>query len=266
MDDNKDYIAINYPVVFVILLQIIFIIFGVITIKNLLSTKPNIPKVSIDNYSEIAETTILGQTSKEINKTLFSSAENKSLVESVLYNITLLNTNGSNITKKDAIIRDGSVHNVYISDLNIYLLNMIIDVQEIGQSYRIVYRWTDNYPNRNVPVNGPAMAFCLHESELIYDNFNCKDEYNNRGINTVFRDLTRDYPFKTFSIKTSDTDTEGQLVNTIQLFPGEEITEETAKQELSDYLSELGFNLDDFKYDFTKLTIQPLPDGQKPTR
>lgn len=266
MDGNKDYIAINYPLLFAILFQMIFIIFGIVTIKNLLSAKPNIPKISINNYSEIAETSILGQTNKEINKTLFSSTENKSLVESVLYNITLLNTNGSNITKKDAIIRGGSVRNVFISNLNIYLLNMIVDIEETGQSYRIVYRWTDNYPNRNVPVNGPAMAFCLHENELIYGSFNCKDEYNNHGIDTVFRDLTRDYPFKTFSIKASDTDVEGQAANTIQLFPGEEITEETAKQELSDYLSELGFNLNDFKYDFIRLNIQPFSSSQKPTR
>lgn len=252
MDGDKTLLKVNYPILFVMLLQIIFIIFGIITINNMLNKKPSVPKISIDNYSVIPETTIIGQTDKEINKTVFFSDENKSLLEGILYNIVILNTDGDNIEKEHAIIREGSVHNTYIGELDVYLLNMVIDLEEIGQSYRIAYRWTNNYPNKSVPANNPAMAFCLNKNELIYGGFVCKDEYNNYGADIVVHDLMQYCTFNNFSLKLSDTYRGDPLSITIKLPPGEKPPEDVAVQELSNYLSDLGFSLDDFEYEVVR--------------
>ena len=244
--DNKAPLEINYPVLFVILFQIVFIIFGIITIKNFLNEKTSVPRINISNYSDISDTKVLGQDNGEVNKSFFSNDEKKSVIESAVYDIVLSNTNGNNIEKNSAKIRTDSIHNVYIADLHYYLLNFIVDLEDIGQSYRVVYRKTSDYP---------AIAFCLHEEELIYGKFDCKDKYDNYGADIVVHGLMQGHAFSNFSTILSDTYKGDPLKITIKLPPGEEPPEEVAIQELSHYLSELGFNLDDFQHEI----VRPKP-------
>ena len=94
---------------------------------------------------------------------------------------------------------------------------------------------------------------------MIYDDFDCKDEYDGYGLDVVAYNLIRDHSFNNFSAGLSDIYVSYPLKITIQLFPRDGASEDTAVRELSEYLFEFGINLSDFEYDFAELMYAPLP-------
>lgn len=240
-------IKLNPLVIIAFLIQLIFIIFASIVIYNTLHQKDQTANLDVDNFSSIPDGKIIGQS--EYGKLNFELDETKkNVIENILYNIVYLNNSGS-ISNKGAKIREGSVRNVYIEDLKVYLLNFIVDIEDLQQSYRITYRWADQYPNKSVPADMPAIAFCPQKNELIYGDFNCKDDYNNHGADIIVYGLLRYKIFSSFTVGLSGDVFNGEPLSLrINTISDEKTVEEAAVAEVSDYLSELGFNLDDFNY------------------
>ncbi len=249
MESERRTIQINPILATLIVVQFLFIIFIVIAVSNILNDQNNVAKVDIDDYSDISSGIVIDSTNDLDADTDFALDDTKkSVIGGILYDVVSLN-NIDNIQNNKAIIRQNSVHYAYIYDLQIYFLNFIVDLEDLGQSYRIVYRWADEYPNKSVPTNEPAMAFCLHKDELIYENFNCKDSYNNYGESLVVYDLLRYKDFSNFTVGLSGDIYKGEALNIhINTISNEESFVSSAISEVSEYLSSLGFNLNDFEY------------------
>lgn len=238
------------PVVLVIMIfEIVFVVFVVLTIRNLMQKNAEVPNISIDNYSVIPELLVVGE--KNSGATFELDETKKSVIESVLYDEILFNSVG-NIYNGGAKIRDGSAYNVYINELNIYVLNFIVDIEDLEQSYRVVYRWTDKYPNENIPQNVPGLAFCLDKDELIYGDFGCKDGYNGHGADTVVYDLLKNKTFTNAVLSLSGDVYNGEpLMINIYVDSDDDSVRADATEEISSYLDSVGFDLEDFDYEIS---------------
>ena len=189
MEENRERIKINPIFIIILVIQILFIILAVVTINGISGGGSDVAEVDINNYegSEVENAENLDGV-KGVSVKL--TDEQKTMINSVLYDGVAKN-NFDSVPSKDAVVRKGSLYNVYIDDLKVHMLNMSVDIEDLKQSYRVVYRWADEYPNRSIPTNIPVSAFCLYEDEMIYENFGCKDDYNGHGADMVVYGLLR---------------------------------------------------------------------------
>ena len=238
---------IKPAVVAIAIFEIIFVIFVVLTIRNLMQKNVEVPNISIDNYSAIPELSVVGGDNSGVAFELDETK--KSVIESVLYDEILFNSVG-NIYNGGAKIRAGSAYNVYISELDVYVLNFIVDIEDLRQSYRVVYRWADKYPNENIPQNLPGLAFCPDEDELIYGDFGCKDKYDGYGAGTVVYDLLQNKTFNNAVLSLSGDVYNGKpLMINIYIDSDNDSVAAVAVGEISSYLAGIGFELEDFNYE-----------------
>lgn len=227
---------INPAILIACVFQIIFMVVAGTIIYNSLTPKVEVAKIGIDNYSSV-----------DLNLNLTDTQ--KSVIEGQLASIVALN-NADNTLSYGAEIRAGSTHDVFIDNYNIHFLSSLIDIKELGQSYRVIYRWADQYPNPNVPINYSTMIFCPHKNELIYADFDCHDNFNGRGAEIVLYQLLYNQPFMDFTVATDGNATTG--VEKIYIMPmaSDDAAKSAAEQTLRSWLANLGFNLDDFPYTF----------------
>lgn len=253
MESEHKVYQINPIIAIAVFLQILFIIFIIVTINGVLNSQDDVAKIDIGNYSSISDGVII-DNSDDINvETNYKLDDTKkSVIGGLIYQIALLN-NVDNISNNKATIRADSVHYKYIEDLKIYFLNFIVDLEDLGQSYRIVYRWADEYPNENVPTNEPAMAFCVHEDELIYGDFNCKDDYNGHGEDLVVYLLLKNKKFSDFYINLTGDVLKGGTLENIYISPiiNNEASRNEAENVLRKWLADLGIDLNNFNYEIS---------------
>ena len=249
MEPQKSNLNINPLILIALLFQLLFMIFAFISIKNLIEQDNlAVAEISIDNISSTDvspdNNTISGNAASDLNDT------QKSAVERVLFQTIALNTPaGQNIPNFGAEIRDGSVINTYLEDFDAHILNFIVDIDELGQSYRVVYRWADDYPNKVVPANNPAMVLCLPDRDLVYDDFNCQDEYSGNGDDQIVYDLLRSKLFSNFTAGVTGDVQNGEPLNIkINTLSDDESVKSAAVAEVAEYLESLGFNLSDYEY------------------
>lgn len=249
MELERRTIQINPILTILVIIQLLFIIFIVIAVSNILNDQNNVAKVDIDDYSDISSGIVIDSTNDLDADTDFALDDTKkSVIGGILYDVVSLN-NIDNIQNNKATIRQNSVHYAYIDDLQIYFLNFIVDLEDLGQSYHIVYRWADEYPNENVPTNEPAIAFCPQEHELTYGDFGCKDNYDGDAQSLVVYDLLRYKEFSDFTVGLSGDVYNGEALKLrINTTSDEDSVKSAAIEEVSGYLTELGFNLNDFEY------------------
>lgn len=239
---------INTPIlVGLVLFEIVFVFFLIMTIRQFFKRDTEVVKAGISNYSVLLEEGTVGEDGKNLKLGLDETQ--KSIIEGVLYDEISLNHIG-NVGNQNAKIRDdNSVYYVYIKDLNIYFINFIVDIEDLRQSYRVVYRWSDDPQNENIPQNVPALAFCLEENELKYGDFKCKDKYGGYGKDIVVHDLLKNKIFSNAIL-----DLKGNVYNEepldihIYVDSNKNFEQEVAIGEISSYLSGVGFNLEDFKF------------------
>lgn len=235
---------INPVTVIIIIFEIVFTLFVIFTIRGLFSQDKRVPNIGIENYSVLPELSIIGKDNGGIVSEL--DDEKRAVMENVLYEEILFNNRG-NIYNSGAKIREGFAHYTYISELGIYVLNYIVDIESLQQSYRVVYRWADKYPNENIPQNVTAVAFCLNDEELIYGDFECRDQYSD---DVVVYDLLQNKTFNNSVLNLSGDVYNGEpLIINIYVNSNEESDEEIAVDEISSYLASVGFDLADFNYE-----------------
>lgn len=234
---------LNPIVIMAIIAQVFFTIFAIISIVNMLNSKTIVPSVRVDDYSEINDKkTAMKGSIAELNDT------RKSVVEGILYEIISMNTPDS-VKNYGAKIREESVTNIYLDEFDANFLNFIVDVEELGQSYNIVYRWSDKYPNKIVPSDNPAMAFCPREEDLIYGDFDCRDKYGNRADQQIVYEMLQEKDFDGFAVYVDgDVYHDGELMIDIRTPSNDNEVVEEAINSVSNYLSSLGFELQDYNY------------------
>lgn len=248
MENNQNNYRISPAIAVAVILQLIFLIFAGITIHNLLDRKTEPPKIKIDNYSAIPNGKVINKHSEKSNSQNvdFNLDNYKSEIEESIYNVALINNKG-NIEDKGAKIREKSAHYVYVEDSNTYFLNFIVDIEGLKQSYRFTWR-RDNDSSGQSMVSNTMTAICLKEDEMIYEKFDCKDNYGGRGLDIVIYDLLSKRMFSNFTVGLSGVYDGKPLTFSINVSSDSESAKSAAVKEVSDYLAELGFNLDDFKY------------------
>lgn len=257
MENNQSIYHVNPAIVTAVILQFVFIIFASIAIYSILNRNVGTPKIKISNYSTISDGEVIGgdntaSNTQDIKFTLDDTAKNT--IESAIYDIAS-NNNKNGLANNGAKIREGTSHYVYIENLNAYLLNFIVDIEDLGQSYRFVWLFDNNLLDQNSPKVSSLMVFCPKESEIIYDDFNCKDDYDGHGLDIIVYNLLRYKMFSNFTVGLSNVYNGEPLTLDINVNSDSEATKDAAVQEISNYLSSLGFGLDDFKYTIRYLEV-----------
>lgn len=231
-----------------IVFEVVFVVFVIITVVGILKKNDvEVAKLKIENYSAIPEGRVIGSKNNGVSVNFELNETKKSMIESTLYDEVLLNNNGG--IYNSVKIREGSAYYVYISELDVYLLNFLIDIDELKQSYRLIYRWADRYPNENIAQNVSVLSYCPDEDELINGDFKCKDAYNGRGNDIVVHDILLNKTFSNFAVGVSGDVYNGEPLSiSINTYSDDETTKESAIEEVSSYLSSVGFDLNDFDY------------------
>ena len=244
MDDQEKRIKIqtffkNPFVIIGIVIQIIFIILVIFLIQNITKKETINPNIEINH------------TFDSLPADLPDSS--KSAFESAIYEITSLNQeNIGNIASSGVIVREGSIKNQYLNELNLHYLSFIVDIPSIQQSYHLIYRWSDDKNNRYMPADEPLMAICLPKSQMIYPDFNCRDSYNGKGPQTAVYFL-KNYDLKvnnqSFSItpkgKTNEDNFYYQVaINTC----GNEELKNQANQVFEKQIQDLGFDISEIPH------------------
>lgn len=247
--ENSPNIKINPMIASAVVVQIIFMVLATISLVNILNNnEPVIAKVSVDDYSAVNTTKTSSESSSKTPPMIDDTK--KSVIESELFDTVALNLSDTqNIQNFGAKIREGSVVNTYLNEAKAYLLNFIVDLPDLQQSYRIVYRWADSYPNKFVPSNYPVAAFCLASRDLIYGDFNCQDDYSGLGDDQVVQSLLENHTFSNFTVGILGDAYDGEPLSlSINTISEDQSVKSAAVAEISDYLRPLGFNLDDYEY------------------
>ena len=247
MEQNNKY-KINPIVLVAIVFEFIFVVFVIITISNFLKQETEVVKMGINNFSIISDGSVVGEIGS--NKKLNFNIDDvkKSVIEGTLYDEVSFNNVGD-IYRSNAKIRDGSVYYAYISELEIYFLNFIVDIEGLQQSYHIVYRWSEKSPNENVPADFPIIAFCPRDDELIYGDFDCRDSYDGYGNDIAVHDLLFNKTFENSALGIYGDVYNGEPLRiSINTYSDDEVARGSAVEEVSSYLSSVGFDLNDFDY------------------
>lgn len=182
-------------------------------------------------------------------------ADRKSAINSSLYNIIESNLKSNKFDIKDAIIRESSVKDNYNNSTNINSGSFIVDIPSIKHSYLISYEWSSDSNNINMSGYG-AIASCLPINELIYDDFNCKDDFNQ--YKTQADPILNYLPYeKPNYIITADINNSRTILNinlTLYGYDTRDNTEEEAinkyKTEIINWIKSINLNPDNYSLNY----------------
>lgn len=242
--NGDQQVKINPIMAIAILFELIFIVFVIITINSIFSHDQKMPEIKIDNYSVASDNKITVN-----GKNYEITDDHKAVLGTALYNLVKLN-NSDNVDTSGAKIREDSVKSIYREDNDTYYMYFIVDIEDLGQSYRVAYRQKNEESVTNDTLNeSPFLAFCPKETDLIYGEFECIDEYKGMGETRLVYDMISGKPFSNFTVgMLGDVANNGQLSLLINTKTDSESDKNAAVKELSDYLSSLGINLEDYEY------------------
>ncbi len=243
--EEKPKLRIDPLKAVLVCLQLAFTVFAVISFKQILEKKSVMARMAVENYGEIQRTAV------DTEKLDSLDDMQKAALEGALYDIIALNSpSGTNIPNSGAKIREGSMINRYLPEFDAYFLNFLVDIEELGQSYRVVYRWAEEYPNDIVPIDDPLVAFCPRKEELIYGDFGCQDEFNGNGEDRMAYEMIKKKTFYGFTVGLLSNIYNGaRLELGIYAIKSDQEEEKVrAVETVREYLQQLGFNLDNFEY------------------
>lgn len=245
MQDKNFPLQLNPIHVIAILVEALFIVFAIITFNQIINTGNHAAVVKIDNYSEVGNS-----NNANVEGALSDvKSEHRDIINKAVYDIAALNNTG-NINNFGAKIREGSVSNVYLEELGMNFVHFIVDVEDLGQSYELVYRWIKDMPKdkdlKDIPM---VVAYCPKAEDLIYGNFDCKDEYNGTGEARVVYETLQFHEFNNARFSIIGNPSVGEKLSISILTPTDYETDKSkAIAEFSEYMNSLGFDLEDYEY------------------
>ncbi len=238
---------INYPILILILIQILFIILVIVSIKGLFTEE----RIDPDDITRQPSVNIESLSSKipALNADSISSIEHE-----------LLNIVGKNITDIDfieskAIIRDESIHSHFFETENLGEVNFIVDIPDLEQSYQLFYEYSPDENNSYLESNDRIIALCVEPSEVKYQDFNCNDLYSQGTRNFIIEKYLNFADFDNFYAEVTGKNHD-QI--TINLNWREETDGEEYIREAKEMVSSLGSSPDLFKYSIVQPEI-PVP-------
>lgn len=213
-------------------LQLIIIIMVAFIINRINSDSNAVPYLTISSVTDV----IKGLPSSSVDS-----------IQSALYDA--VRQNGvSESNNSEARIRDNSLINKYFERQNINYINFVVDFPNEKQSYQIFHEWSNDNKNEHILVNGATKIMCLPPDQLIYGEFNCKDENAHNGQRIIVAKYISYYVFNAFTpfLKTDD------LYGVVYINPVlPEISEGEKSsyiQQTKDAIKELGVSPELFQY------------------
>ena len=246
MENNNR--TINYPLLLFVLFQLVFIIFAVVSIKNMIKDD----RINPDDISRQPSISIENLTSKipDLKSSSVVSIEHE-LLRIVKNNLT--DVNFSNIK---ATIREGSAHANFFETENISEINFIVDLPDLKQTYRIFHEYSSDSKNEYLDPNGSIIALCVTESsEIIYEDFACVDLYSQKTRNLIVQKYLAFYDSDYFYAEVVGSNYD--KIN-IGLFRREETDGKTYIEEAKAMVRSLGNSPDLFTYTIVQ------PEGPTP--
>ena len=245
----------NHLLAIFIFLQIVFLILVGVVIYNFNQPKVEVPKKGISNFDAIPSGEVISyneDTKANNSRINFNLGDDKkSVIEGELYRTIALNLPEST-ADYGGKIREGSARQYYFKDQDFYFVNFIVDFEDIGQSYRVIHRWTENYPNQNVPPNNGYMVFCLPKSELIYGEFNCQDQHEDYVLNMIVgQTLPYMHPLSD-GYTTTIEESNPNRISINAKYRTDENTVKTVSAHVKEYLEKLGFSDEEFELYFVR--------------
>lgn len=170
------------------------------------------------------------------------------LVEQDLAKTVEAHTSSFNLSEAIAEVRQDTLKVKKFEELNGYYFSAIIDVPVLRQSYQI-YSF---YPTENSAPNSFPSAtmyvLCIDDRSLmIYQEFDCKDEYPQQIRSNILATYLYYFNFQQFSVSINSDDHSKIIINPIKM--------ETSEQEQQKYLQQtkraidsLGISPESFEY------------------
>ena len=239
---NQSYTKINPIVVIAVLIQLLFIVLVIATINNVLNAEQDNPKVSIDNYSQVENSIELeGNVGNNLKKDILGRA---------IYRTVSMNYDG-NLKNSGANVREGSMRSLYLDDYDYQYMSFLIDLPDIEQTYRVVYRQgDDNTPGGLFGIDDyNAIVFCPREADLIYEPFDCQDGFGTTAMDSILMTLIRYSEFDGFAVNPV-IDLKTGNIETIEIVveSNNEKQQEAAVNKVKEFLESVGMNPDDYTY------------------
>ena len=190
---DQSYTKINPIIVIAVIIELLFIFLVIATVNSILNSEQDTPKVAIDNYSQIENGIELeGNIGNNLKRDVLGRA---------IYRTVSMNYSG-NLKNSGAKVREDSMRSLYLEDYDYQYISFLIDLDDLQQTYRVVYRQGDSKtPSGLLGIDEyNAIVFCPKEEDLIYESFECHDEFGTVAMDSILMTLIRYSEFKGFAV------------------------------------------------------------------
>lgn len=237
-------LRISPIVIIAVFCEMIFLILAGVAIHDILAVQPDPLGVKIDDYTSLANTARLEGSIANFDD------NRRSIIEDALYYTVARNNPGTSVATFGATIRDNSLVNTYIDDLDTPYLNFLVDIPSLQQSYRVIY-YHSTFSTAVITSDSIAevAVLCPKDNELIYGDFDCQDDYRHNGEDNILAQFIGSKLFSNFSVAVVGDAAAGEHISfDIRVESDEPEVTASAVTELSNFLRQLGFSLDDYEY------------------
>ena len=190
--DGERPVRINYLILIIVSLEVIFIIVSVTTIIAKFGQSDQIssndysgqPHISIEDFSRKITNFPVGK---------------QDYLQNGLLNIAQINNPDINLGDVKARIRDDSVYEHYFALPDLNYSSAIVDIPELNQSYQVFLQSSQDEYNRNLDPNGSIIFLCIEDpSDIIYKDFDCIDIYSQKTRNSIVEKYLKYFQFDGF--------------------------------------------------------------------
>lgn len=182
---------------------------------------------------------------KDMSKELKDLPENeRGIIAQELTRALSLNTNEINLNNTVAEIREGYTKKSYTHQ-NLTFYNMIIDIPELEQSYRIYHEYSKDETNKFFTYDKTTIATCVYDQKFQKYKFECNSRYEKSEDERILRKYLTFESFGTFSASLG-ADNSILITPIAQNFSAEE--KENSIKAAKEAIKGLGFNPESYTY------------------
>ncbi len=217
-----------------VILQIVFIVLVIFTIRGANTNNFKEPDLQINNLTS------------DIKDLPDSSSQ---AIQTALYDAIISNDGAlQSIKQSDAKIREGTLINTYFERQNMHYVNFIVDITSIEQSYQVFHEWSNDDTNQYYLLNNTTLVMCPLAEQVIYTQFNCHDNMNRGGQKFIVSNFIDYFDFDYFSAFVGDDDPPIIYINTASSNTTKH-EDENYVAELKSKISSLGISPEIFEYE-----------------
>lgn len=220
----------------VCIFQIVFVAVMATLFVEVLKEEAIIPEVSFEDGSIFDKIEGLPEDARQ-------------MLERGLYGEIAKNTDiRYSIPNSGASIRNETLISTYFDEIDVHYVYFIVDIPELEQSYQIKYEWSDDVKNQNLSINDRMMVMCPSEEQLVYESFDCVDDYNQNGESLILYAYINENSFEGFDVILPDDFNQFVVISGFNIRVDGEIDSELSVIALKNFIKSLGFDAEKFEY------------------